>query len=181
MKIEEIHIGPITTPDLPEAWRMMHDFANSAFPRAGAAFSDVHIASRRSWRAMTRRWRRAHVRWTSSRQGLYPSGPCVPAVSHAFAAFERGDLSAAIDALEPIAGELERISGSRAQARPGGVYAVEGLSQRGPPGRCAPDAERAGSRLLAHSRCRIDGRVLIDETTVTRIDLATRGPRFQKA
>src|SRR5882672_6893648 len=27
-----------------EAWRMMHDFANSAFPRAGVAFSDMHIA-----------------------------------------------------------------------------------------------------------------------------------------
>src|SRR6266436_2165986 len=27
-----------------EAWRMMHDFANSAFPRVGAAFSDMHIA-----------------------------------------------------------------------------------------------------------------------------------------
>src|SRR6266478_1555093 len=27
-----------------EAWRMMHDFANGAFPRAGVAFSDIHIA-----------------------------------------------------------------------------------------------------------------------------------------
>ena len=36
-------------------------------------------------------------------------------VSHAFAAFERRDFSAAIDALEPIAGELERIGGSSAQ------------------------------------------------------------------
>ena len=27
-----------------EAWRMMQDFANSAFPRAGVAFSDMHIA-----------------------------------------------------------------------------------------------------------------------------------------
>jgi len=27
-----------------EAWRMIHDFANSAFPRAGVAFSDMHIA-----------------------------------------------------------------------------------------------------------------------------------------
>src|ERR1700736_744898 len=27
-----------------EAWCMMHDFANSAFPRAGVAFSDLHIA-----------------------------------------------------------------------------------------------------------------------------------------
>src|ERR1700732_1465343 len=27
-----------------EAWRIVHDFANSAFPRAGAAFSDMHVA-----------------------------------------------------------------------------------------------------------------------------------------
>jgi len=47
--------------------------------------------------------------------GRYPSGPCVPAVSRAFTAFERRDFAAAIDALEPIAGELERIGGSRAQ------------------------------------------------------------------
>ncbi len=50
-----------------------------------------------------------------ARKGRYPSGPLVPAVSGAFAAFERRDFSAAIDALEPIAGELERIGGSRAQ------------------------------------------------------------------
>ena len=36
-------------------------------------------------------------------------------MSHAFAAFERQDFAAAIDALRPIAGELERIGGSRAQ------------------------------------------------------------------
>jgi hypothetical protein len=41
-----------------------------------------------------------------ARQGRYPSGPCVPAVSYTFAACERRDFSAAIDALEPIAGEL---------------------------------------------------------------------------
>jgi hypothetical protein len=50
-----------------------------------------------------------------ARQGRYPSGPFVPAVSHAFAAFERRDFCAAIDALEPIADELERIGGSHAQ------------------------------------------------------------------
>ena len=50
-----------------------------------------------------------------ARQGRYPSGPLVPAVSHGFAAFERRDYAAAIEALEPIAGELERIGGSRAQ------------------------------------------------------------------
>src|SRR6202023_2996309 len=50
-----------------------------------------------------------------SRQGRYPSGPCVPATSRAFAAVARRDFSAAIDVLEPIANELERIGGSRAQ------------------------------------------------------------------
>ena len=50
-----------------------------------------------------------------AREGRYPSGTCVPAVSHGFAAFERRDFSAAIDALEPVAGELERIGGSHAQ------------------------------------------------------------------
>src|SRR5439155_16136026 len=50
-----------------------------------------------------------------AREARYPSGPCVPAVSRAFAAFERRDFSAAIDALQPIVGELERLGGSRAQ------------------------------------------------------------------
>jgi hypothetical protein len=49
------------------------------------------------------------------REGRYPSGPCVPAASRGFAAFERGNYAAAIDALEPIADELERIGGSHAQ------------------------------------------------------------------
>ena len=39
----------------------------------------------------------------------------IPAVSRGFAAFEGRDFSATIAALEPIAGELERIGGSRAQ------------------------------------------------------------------
>ena len=65
---------------------------------------------------MTRAWSRAHGRLTSSRArvGTHPD-PLVPAVSHAFAAFERRDFCAVIDALEPIAGELERIGGSHAQ------------------------------------------------------------------
>src|SRR5260221_8800587 len=99
-----------------DAWRMMHDFANSAFPRAGVAFSDMHIALAQAVAgndaALEARARQIDE---LARQGRYPSGPCVPAVSQAFAAFERRDFSAAIDALEPIAGELERLGGSRAQ------------------------------------------------------------------
>ena len=156
-----------------EAWRVMHDFANGAFPRAGAAFSDMHIALAQAVAgddaALEARARQIDE---LAREGRYPSGPFVPAVSRAFAAFERRDFSAAIDALEPIAGELERIGGSRAQLDLVRVHAVEGLSRRGPPGRCAPDAERAAYRRLGHSRCRVGGRALINETTATVIDLA---------
>jgi hypothetical protein len=99
-----------------EAWRMMHDFADSAFPRAGVAFSDMHIALAQAVAgddaALEARARQIDE---LARQARYPSGPCVPAVSRGFAAFERGDFAAAIDALEPIAGELERLGGSRAQ------------------------------------------------------------------
>ena len=99
-----------------EAWRILHDFANNAFPCAGVAFSDIHIALAQVV-AGNDAAAEARARQIDelARQGRYPSGPCVPAVSRAFAAFERRDFSAAIDALEPIAGELERIGGSRAQ------------------------------------------------------------------
>jgi tetratricopeptide (TPR) repeat protein len=98
------------------AWRIMHDFANRAFPRAGVAFSDMHIALSQivagNDAALEARTREIDE---LARQGRYPSGPLVPAVSRAFAAFERRDFRAAIDALEPVAAELERIGGSRAQ------------------------------------------------------------------
>jgi hypothetical protein len=98
------------------AWRMMHDFAISAFPRAGSAFSDMHIALAQAVAgdeaALAARTQQVDA---LARAGRYTSGPCVPAVSRAFSAFERRDFSAAIDALEPIVGELERIGGSRAQ------------------------------------------------------------------
>ena len=99
-----------------EAWRIIHDFATNAFPRAGAAFSDMHIALVQTVAGDNAALEvRARQMDELARQGRYPSGPCIPAVSHAFAAFERQDFAAAIDALESIAGELERIGGSRAQ------------------------------------------------------------------
>ena len=99
-----------------DAWRVMHEFANGAFPRAGVAFSDMHIALAQVVAGNNAALEaRAREMDELARNGRYPSGPMVPAVSHAFAAFERRDFSAVIDALEPIAGELERIGGSRAQ------------------------------------------------------------------
>ena len=103
-------------PRDPEAWRMMHDFATGAFPRSSEAFSDMHIALAQIVAGEdAARETRARQIDELVRAGRYPSGPCVPAMSRAFAAFERQDFSAAIAALEPIAGELERIGGSRAQ------------------------------------------------------------------
>jgi Flp pilus assembly protein TadD len=103
-----------------EAWHMMHDFASSAFPRAGAAFSDMHIALAQIV-AGNDTALEARVRQIDelARGARYPSGQCVPAVARGFSAFERRDFTAAIDALGPIAGglpgELERVGGSRAQ------------------------------------------------------------------
>jgi Flp pilus assembly protein TadD len=99
-----------------EAWRVMHDFATGAFPRARVAFSDIHVALAEavagSESALQLREQQIDELAHNAR---YPSGPLVPAVSRAFGAFERRDFSAAIDALEPIVAELERIGGSRAQ------------------------------------------------------------------
>jgi Tfp pilus assembly protein PilF len=98
------------------SWRVMHDLANRAFPSAGVAFSDMHIALAQvvagdaaGLAARTRQIDRL------AGAGRYPSGALVPAVSRAFAAFERQEFPAAINALEPLVRELERIGGSRAQ------------------------------------------------------------------
>jgi hypothetical protein len=99
-----------------DAWRLIHDFANGAFPHAGAAFSDMHIVLAQAVAGDHAALEvRAKEMEDLARKGRYPSGALVPAVAHAFAAFERQDFSATIDALEPIVGELERIGGSRAQ------------------------------------------------------------------
>jgi len=98
------------------AWRAMHDFSARAFPRAGSAFSDLHVAVAQAVAGDDAALAaRAGQIEALGREGRYPSGPCVPTVSRGFAAFERGDYAAAIDALEPLADELERIGGSHAQ------------------------------------------------------------------
>jgi len=99
-----------------DAWRVMHEFANTAFPRPGVAFSDMHIALllvvAGNSAALAARTQEID---DLANKGRYPSGPLVPAVAQAFGAFERRDFVAAIDAVAPIAAELERIGGSRAQ------------------------------------------------------------------
>jgi tetratricopeptide (TPR) repeat protein len=99
-----------------DAWCVMHDFANRAFPRAGAAFSDMHIALAQVVAGDDAALEtRAQQIDALAREGRYPSGSFVPAVARGFAAFEGRDFSGAIQALEPVADELERIGGSHAQ------------------------------------------------------------------
>jgi hypothetical protein len=98
------------------SWRIVRDAATSAFPNAGVAFFDIHIALAQIVTGNDAAWEaRARQIDELGHNGRYPSGPLVPAVSTGFAAFERRGFAAAIDALEPTVGELERIGGSRAQ------------------------------------------------------------------
>ena len=97
-------------------WRIMHEFATSAFPRAGLAFSDMHVALARAVAGDGEALAASDAQIDElARNGRYPSGPLIPAVARGFAAFERQDFSAASEALAPVVGELERIGGSRAQ------------------------------------------------------------------
>jgi tetratricopeptide (TPR) repeat protein len=99
-----------------DKWRTLYEFVNRAFPHAGVAFSDMHIAIAqvvaRNDAALKARAREVN---DLAHKGRYPSGHLVPAVSRGFAAFERREFATTIEALEPIAGELERLGGSRAQ------------------------------------------------------------------
>ena len=49
------------------------------------------------------------------RANRFPCGPAAPALLRGFAAFQGQDFAAAIEAIEPMLPERERICGSRAQ------------------------------------------------------------------
>ncbi len=99
-----------------DAWRAMHAFVTNAFPRAGAAFSDMHVALTQVV-AGDEKALSIHIQQIEAlaNEGRYPSGPCVPGVARAFAAIENRNYRATIAALEPISAQLERIGGSHAQ------------------------------------------------------------------
>jgi len=98
------------------AWRNLYDYANSALPRPGNGLADLHVilaqAIMRDDAALDARARQMEA---LAREGRYQSGSYLPALMRGFVAFERGDFPAAIEALAPVAGESERIGGSRAQ------------------------------------------------------------------
>jgi hypothetical protein len=103
-------------PRNPARWRVVHEFGQKMFPRAAIAFADTHLALAHAvageGAALEARLREME---DMAREDRLPSGPVVPALSRAFAAFLRQDFSAAIAAIEPVLAQHERIGGSRAQ------------------------------------------------------------------
>lgn len=98
------------------AWRGLYAYAGDALPRPGNGLADLHIilaqAVSNDDSGLETRRRQMEA---AAQAGRYPSGDYLPALSHGLVAFERGDMDAAIAALAPLAGENERIGGSRAQ------------------------------------------------------------------
>jgi tetratricopeptide (TPR) repeat protein len=98
------------------AWRALHDYASIALPSPGSGLADLHVILAQAVigddAGLDSRSRRMEE---MAREGRYPSGSYLPTLSRGFAAFERGDFSAAIEVLAPLAAENERIGGSRAQ------------------------------------------------------------------
>ena len=98
------------------AWRGLYDYAVSALPRPGNGLADLHVILAQAVIGDGAGLdARARQMAGLAQQGHYPSGSYLPALAPGFAAFERGDFSGAIEALAPLAGQNERIGGSRAQ------------------------------------------------------------------
>ena len=98
------------------AWRALHDYAKSALPRPGSGLADLHVILAQAVMGDTSGLdTRAGEMEALAREGRYPSGSYLPALASGFTAFERGDFTEAIETLARLAGENERIGGSRAQ------------------------------------------------------------------
>jgi hypothetical protein len=98
------------------AWRVMYDYAGEALSRPSSGLPDLHVilahAVMGDDAAIEARNREIEALAAS---GRYPSGSYLPTLARGFAAFERWDFAATIEALAPLAGQNERIGGSRAQ------------------------------------------------------------------
>src|SRR5437762_3310131 len=98
------------------AWRGMYEYGNRALPQPGSGLADLHVilalAVMGDDAALDARSSQMEA---MAREGRYPSGSYLPSLACGLLAFERRDFTSAIDALAPLAGQSERIGGSRAQ------------------------------------------------------------------
>ena len=114
--ILNIEFGPPGDKLFDLAWRLMHDYAGEALPRPGSGLDDLHVILAHAVMGddVSLEMRNRQIEELAA-TGRYPSGSYLPALARGFAAFERRDFAATIEALAPLAGQNERIGGSRAQ------------------------------------------------------------------
>jgi hypothetical protein len=97
-------------------WQAAAAYAAPAFPKAGFAFADAHMAILEA--AAGDRdavERRAAALAALAEGGSLPAGPVVAAICRAALAFAEADHAACARILEPVAAEVVRIGGSGAQ------------------------------------------------------------------
>ena len=99
-----------------ELWRETADYAYGAFPGAGMAFVDVHVAMAAA-AAGDDEQLQARLEALNARveAGSYRAGDIGPVATRALAAFSAGRYRECADLLEPLAHEVARIGGSNAQ------------------------------------------------------------------
>ncbi len=103
-------------PRDPARWAKLKDYAREKLPRPGMSLADWHVGltyAATGEDAALEDWVKAIEDLASA--GRYPSGSLIPTLTRAFAAYQRGDHATAIDLIEAILPERERIGGSRAQ------------------------------------------------------------------
>jgi hypothetical protein len=100
----------------PEYLRETAEFARRAYPHAGLAFVDVHLAMAAAAAGdaalLQERLEALNARVEA---GSYRAGDIGPVACRALGAFAAGRFGECADLLEPMAGEVARIGGSNAQ------------------------------------------------------------------
>lgn len=101
---------------MPEAFRVVAEYAAEAFPKPGHAFIDVHMAileaASGDFEAVRRR---VETLTRLVEAGALGAGLVVPAICQAVVAFAEGDYRTCARMLEPVAADVVRIGGSGAQ------------------------------------------------------------------
>ncbi|MFY0527859.1 tetratricopeptide repeat protein [Archangium gephyra] len=97
-------------------WEPVAAYAGRAFPKAGFAFMDAHLAlleAATGDRSAVER--RAEALTSLVEAGTLAAGPVVPAICRAALAFAEEDYAGCVRILAPVAAEVVRIGGSGAQ------------------------------------------------------------------
>ncbi len=97
-------------------WEPVAAYAGRAFPKAGFAFIDAHMALLEAATGdRTAVERRVEALTSLVEAGTLAAGPVVPAICRAALAFAEEDYAGCVRILEPVAAEVVRIGGSGAQ------------------------------------------------------------------